>query len=735
MHHPQGRPTGEEKIEVIHPRDDEIVHELAELAGIEPEYYDNWGNLHITSPETKKAILSAMGFKDPGADLKRLKTRPWDRLIEPVLVVSESAQPDVIPIHFPLAEGSESKVVLTLNFEDEYGNRERRALQGITPAAENHLDGVRHVRVDIPNDTNRPTGYYSLDVHTSTPEGEFTGRMRIIVAPDRCHTPESRTWGISINLYSLRSERNWGCGDLGDLGDFVNWVDKDLGGGFVGINPLHAIPNRMPYGISPYSSTSRLYRNFIYLDMERVLEGSPEGKGLMGDPGFIKQFDDLKGPLIDYEKSASIKLRALEAAFGDFYHNRMTGGTPEAESFRRYIKAEGRALEDFAAFMAIKAHLRKQASDVYDWRNWPPEYRNHNGPAVREFVASHEKDIVFYQYVQWLIEEQLSTVSDSASGMPIGLYNDLAVGSSGQGSDAWSNPEVFALGVAAGAPPDAFNLNGQDWGFPPLIPEGLMESGYELFIKTIRQNLRHAGALRIDHAPGLFRLFYIPEGMHPREGTYVRYPSEDLLRIIALESVRNRSVIIAEDLGTVGNEAREALSRFGMLSYRLFYFERDWTTGAFLPPEAYPEMSLSAVTTHDLPTLHGYWAGRDIEVKKELGLYPDEAAFSNDIETRARDRQLMLEALDIQMPEGAFMDPALSIEIHSYLARTRCRLVAVSLDDILGVTDQQNMPGTIDTHPNWRQKVPVDLDHIFRNEQAEHLAQMFGRESRRTSQE
>jgi 4-alpha-glucanotransferase len=420
--------------------------------------------------------------------------------------------------------------------------------------------------------------------------------VRLIITPDRCHESQGRTWGIYANLYSLRSERNWGVGDLADLGEMITWT-RELGGDFVGINPLHAISNRMPFGISPYSSTSRLYSNFIYINMNK-LSDSPKYTAFINPLEFQNEMEALKSAdLIDYEAVASTKMRALRIAFEDFYEHHLMTGTSRAEDFEQYVETAGQSLEGFAAFSAIEEHVRASNPTLYDWKDWPAEYLDHDGPGVAEFVRTHEREVLFYQYVQWLVDRQLREVFDEAKslGMEVGLYQDLAVGSSGGGSDAWSYSEVFAFGMEAGAPPDAFNLNGQCWGFPPLIPEKLRETGYELFIQTIRNNLRYSGALRIDHVLGLFRLFWVPQGMSPREGTYVRYPHEDLLRIIALESVRNEAVIIGEDLGTIGDDVREALLRFGMLSYRLFYFERDWSRATLLPPEEYPEMALTAL--------------------------------------------------------------------------------------------------------------------------------------------
>jgi 4-alpha-glucanotransferase len=720
----------------VSPRQDAAVNELASLSGIEPEYYDMWGRKYVTSLKTKKAILTAMGLGDVEARLRERRQRPWNRLLEPVMVVSVNGQPAAIPVHFPLEEGREKDVVLSWKVQDESGGQEGGELRGVNPSAASVLEGARHVRVELPGRTDRDLGYYSLSVTCRTPAGKLSGRMLLAVTPDRCYVPEGRTWGIYVNLYSVRSEGNLGVGDLSDLRELVRWAGAGLCAGFVGISPLHATNNRMPLGISPYSATSRLYRNFIYLDLEN-LPCTGHIRGLLDSPEFRGEAEALrKSELIDYEAVAYLKKRALRAAFEAFWPDRRAN-----EPFRRFVRREGRSLEDFATFMALEEHLKGQMPQLSRWQDWPEEYRGPGGPAVERFRKAHAREVRFHQFVQWLIEEQLAQVSAAAkeAAMSLGLYKDLAVGSSGDGGDAWSHPEVFAFGVNAGAPPDAFNQSGQNWGFPPLIPERLREDGYRLFIETIRNNLRHAGALRIDHALGLFRLFWIPDGATAKEGsTYVRYPHEELLRIIALESVRNRAAIIAEDLGTLGPEVRETLERFGMLSYRLFYFERDWNTRAFLPPGAYPEVALAAVTTHDLPTLNGYWKGRDIEVKNRLGVYLDEGAWQKDLNDRQADRQLMLDALAGLLPEGLpaeagsvpELTPGLSLAVHNFLARTPSKLVSVNLDDILFALDQQNLPGVLEGHPNWRQKGLADLGDVLRSEHARALARMFRRESR-----
>lgn len=742
------------------PSHEELINELSESCGIIPEYWDIFGNIHTVSIETQKAILGAMRLhiesdEDIQKEIARLRARPWTGFIEPVMIVSINNQPPAIPIYIQIEEGKENELSISWSIENEDGQKEKFTIEGnsIVIRDQNRIDGKRYVKIDLSDSGNRTIGYYTVSVFCKTPEGEISGASKIIVTPDSCYMPPSlehgKTWGLSTNLYSIRSEKNWGIGDLADLKKLVEWV-AGLKGGFVGINPLHAIPNKKPFGISPYSPVSRLYKNFIYLDVESI----PEIKELKGQLEIgNKQWEETlkqlrKEDLIDYGKVAAIKEKLLRHAFEVFYEKWIA--TPPArnariEEFKRYITEEDENLEYFSTYMALSEQFGVHSS-LFSWQEWPEEYRMPSSHTVREFKKTHEKEILFYSYIQWIIDEQLKEISELAKnlGMPIGLYHDLAIGSIGGGSDAWNYQDVIADGINLGAPPDDFNPTGQNWGFPPLVPERLKESGYELFIQTIRKNMQHFGALRIDHALGMFRQFWIPRGMPASHGAYVKQPTEDLLRIIALESVRNMTVIIAEDLGTIGENVRENLFMFRMLSYRLLYFERNYPDPSFLPPERYPDMALCAVTTHDLPTIYGWWIGRDIEVKKRLGIFPDEDILQRNITNRERDKRLLFGALIshgiISNPpipplekggEGGFeMTPELYLAIYEYLARTSCKLVAVSLDDAIGTTDQQNMPGITDSYPNWMQKTPIPLEQMLSDKWFSDLSEMFQKNNR-----
>jgi 4-alpha-glucanotransferase len=740
---------------------DELINELSGLCGIIPEYWDIFGNKMVASPETRKAVLTAMKIRlDSDEEIQNeislRKTGPWKNFVSPVYVLSVNEQPRRIPLYLAMEEGQEAGLVLSWGIEHEVKPsgtsrahlREKRGAD--IPVGEvRWIDGIRYIKIFLIDDEPRDIGYYQLTVEcrhpaikSPTAQKAYKKKSRIILTPDTCYMPDEmqrgRSWGISLNLYSIRSKGNWGIGDFSDLKKIVSWV-AGMKGDCVGINPLHAIPNTKPYGISPYSPISRLYKNYIYLDVEAVAEVA-ESKKIRRQIASKKYQEEIletrETEFIDYEKIAALKEKVLRQAFEIFYSDHYLLNTGRGQDFQQYIRDEGDALASFALFMVLKEHFQK-SNNVYAWNDWPKSYHRLSDKAVQTFRKAHAKEVLYYQYLQWLIDCQLREIAGDArhQGMKIGLYHDLAVGSVGGGSDAWNYQDVIAGDVDLGAPPDDFNINGQNWGFPPFIPEKMKEIGYELFIQTIRKNMKYGGAIRIDHALGLFRLFWVPKGLHPKEGAYVSCPSEDLVRIIALESVRNRTVVIAEDLGTIGENVRETLKKYKMLSYRLFYFERNYPDPSFLSPEKYPELALCAVTTHDLPTLYGYWTGRDLQVKKQLGLFQDDNQWQKHLQERERDKKLILSAMKARgiVPDGypsdplwiPEMTPELCIAIYTFLSFTPCKLLMVSLDDLLGMLNQQNMPGTVDEHPNWMQKTPVIFDTIEKDKRFSLLSGML----------
>jgi 4-alpha-glucanotransferase len=724
---------------------EKLIAELSDLVGIVPEYYDIFGKRHGTLQESAIAVLSAMGLQvgsleEASREILKIRLRSWLGILDPVFVVSVNAQPLHLPVHVPLPEGKEGEAEIVVEIENEQGGKETVtcAGTGMKINEQRIIDDRRYVRVPVslpPQDL----GYYAIAVTCSHREPVFDAgaqtirkSARLIITPDTCHMPDrlqnGKSWGIAVNLYALRSERNWGVGDLGDLRTLVGWAAR-LNAGLIGINPLHDIPNTAPFGISPYSPITRLYRNFIYIDMDRV----DELAAVPIPPETKEKIQVLRAAVrVDYEGVAEVKRVLLQQAFHYFYVHHYQKGSERGRAFCDYLAREGEPLERYALFIALSEHLRKQGGAAA-WHEWPDEYRYPEREGVRAFRSNNEERILFFAYLQWIIDAQMAEVSAAAraANLAIGIYGDLAIGAHDGGSDAWMYQGVLAEQVSVGAPPDDFNHNGQNWGFPPMIPDRLRENGYDLFVRTIRQNMCHLGALRIDHAAGIFRLFWIPKGMKAADGAYVRCHAEDLLRIIALESVRNRTLVVGEDLGTITDYMRDSLQRFGMLSYRLFYFERNHPDPSFLPPERYPAMALSAVTTHDLPTLYGFWSGRDLEVKRQLGI-SDESQLARQRSDRDRDRNLIIRALKergmlqgFQSKDAASipaMTHDLCLAIYRYLSASPSKLVLVSLDDMVGTMDQQNLPGTVSEYPNWMQKTPLLLEQIIADQRWHDLA-------------
>jgi len=721
---------------------------LAALAGIVPEYHDIWGQPHPVSRETRSALLAAMGIDTsaPGAvehALHERETRPLRQLLPEVLVVWEGEQPGV-PVAVP-ERLLETPFAWKLH-EEHGGERRGEFLPGsLEREAEGEVEGTRHVRLRLPLALTPAPGYHRL---TCAERGgdEPAAEMPLIVAPRTCYAPPAlaeggRVWGPAVQLYALRSHRDWGIGDLGDLAR-VTEVAGTLGAGVVGVNPLHALYPHNPLHASPYSPSSRLFLNVLYLDVEAIpeLAECEPARRLVASPEFQARLAALRqSELVDYQEVAAAKREALERLYRHFREHHLSRESDRARAFRAFQAEGGEALERHALFEALAAKFRAEDAGAWGWPVWPPAYRARDAPSVRAFAAANRERVEFYQYLQWQAVSQLAAAGRRSAelGLAVGLYLDLAVSVDRGGAETWANPDLYAVGASIGSPPDDFNLKGQNWGLPPLIPERLRERAYAPFIATLRANMREAGALRIDHVMALHRLFWVPEGVEPAEGAYVRYPFRDLLGILALESRRNQCLVIGEDLGTVPDEVRAGLGPAGVLSYRLFYFEKD-ANGEFKAPEDYPAQALVTPTTHDLPTLAGFWEGRDLLLRRELGLFPSEEHRQTQVVARAEDRARILVALEREglLPEGIEADPvqvpeltdALARAIHRYVARTPAVLMLFQPEDVFTSRDQVNLPGTTDEHPNWRRRLPLALEQWLEDERVRSLAAVLREE-------
>jgi 4-alpha-glucanotransferase len=506
---------------------------------------------------------------------------------------------------------------------------------------------------------------------------------------------------------------------------------------FVALNPLHAIHNRRPFNTSPYLPNCIYYQNFVYLDVEGMEDFARcrRARELREKPAIQAELAELRRtPFVEYERVAAIKLRFLKLAFLQFLREWRAGSTRGRE-FDAYLKAEGGLLEDFATYCALDEYLHRQNADVWVWPQWPEAYQDPRSAATREFRQKHWRSVMFYEYLQWQIALELRRSQHYARDrrLSIGLYHDLALATDRFGSDLWAHRTFFAAGCRVGSPPDDFAPEGQDWGFPPPNSAAHRENGYRLFVESIRKNCRHGGALRIDHVMRLFRLYWIPDGSPASEGAYVREQSDDFLRILALESVRNRVVVVGEDLGTVEPEIRETLARFGVLSYRLFYFEKN-DRGGFRRNDQYPQQALVSSTTHDLPTLAGFWTGADIEARRSCGVL-DDAGAARQLESRAREKQKMLDILfelalmPAHLPRDARAYPDLTGELHNavvgFLAETPSQLLAINQEDLTKETAQQNLPGTTWQYPNWSRKMRYTVEQLQSDYEARSYTAMF----------
>ncbi|MFI1413728.1 4-alpha-glucanotransferase [Streptomyces sp. NPDC020707] len=563
-----------------------------------------------------------------------------------------------------------------------------------------------------------PVGVHELTA--TAPDGRIA-RAHLVVAPARLPAPEGRTYGLLVQVYSLLSRRSWGMGDLGDLTELTTWAGRALGAGFVQVNPMHAAVPGAPTDPSPYRPSSRRYPDPVYLrvedipefayvdenDRERLLALLVRARELRGSV-----LDE--GALIDRDAVWELKREALELV------RKVPLGPGRRAAYCDFLAEEGEALEDHATWYAL--------AEVYgsDWTRWPQGLRDPRSAETARARAELMDRVDFHSRLAWLTDAQLATAQRGArdAGMPVGLVHDLAVGVHPGGADAWAQQEVFAAGMSVGAPPDAFSVQGQDWGLPPWRPDRLAESGYAPYRRLLRALFRYAGALRIDHVMGLFRLWWVPQGRPATEGTYVRYDAEAMLAILALEASRAGALVIGEDLGTVEPGVRETLQEHGVLGTSVLWFERDWDgTGLPLPPESWRADCLATATTHDLPSTASRLTGDHVELRDRLGLL-----------TRPVDEERAEAAADVgewlallarlgllQGAAGGVSEQSEEAEIqavHRFLLRTPARLVGVWLPDAVGDRRPQNLPGTWDQYPNWRLPVadaegrPVTLEEL-----------------------
>ncbi|MGI5511541.1 4-alpha-glucanotransferase [Streptomyces sp. CA-106131] len=593
---------------------------------------------------------------------------------------------------------------------------------GQPPAALASLPKGTRLRIETEQGETRasaeqlPPGVHALRV--TAPDGR-TADAHLVAAPARLPAPPARSYGLLVQLYSLLSRRSWGMGDLGDLAELTAWAGRALGAGFVQVNPLHAAVPGAPTDPSPYRPSSRRFPDPVHLRVEEVpefpyVEDQDRLRTLLERAAGARESVLEKGQLIDRDAVWEIKREALELIHA------VPLGPGRRAAYADFLAQEGEVLEDHATWSAL--------AEVYgsDWHSWPSRLRDPRSPETARARAELMDRVDFHSRLAWLTDAQLGTVQRTArdAGMAVGLIHDLAVGVHPGGADAWAQQEYLAAGMSVGAPPDAFNARGQDWGLPPWRPDRLAASGYAPYRRLLRALLRHAGALRIDHVMGLFRLWWVPQGQPPIEGTYVRYDAEAMLAVLVLEAARAGALVIGEDLGTVEPGVREALHERGVLGTSVLWFERDWEgTGRPLPPERWRADCLATATTHDLPPTAARLTGEHVELRDRLGLLA--RPLDQERAAAAADTGEWLALLSrLGMLKGASGGVSTVSEereiqaVHRFLLRTPARLVGVWLPDAVGDRRPQNLPGTWDEYPNWRLPIadaeghPVSLEDL-----------------------
>jgi 4-alpha-glucanotransferase len=701
-----------------------VLARLARACGIALDYHDGMGDRVEVPADSVGRLLASLGrpADSEEAAARQLQAMAQQRreALSPPAIVTRAAGALEVALEHDGSAGA-NRIEWRLECEDgevHAGAAAWDTLAALPPDKDDPGLQRRSLRIEAPFGP----GYHQLHLQLATAGGARMALTRVIAAPRHSFLPDSsaRCWGVGVQLYGLRSEHNLGIGNYEDLARLAE-RGAATGAQFIGSSPVHALFPADPNHVGPYSPSSRRFLNTAHLDLEAIpgfADCEPARRLATTRADELARLRDEE--LVDYVAVADLARPVLESLHAAFRQRPQED--PEARRYQAFRMREGKALEIHALFDALHEHFHGQGA--WFWRNWPAEYQQPGTDAVARFAAAHAQRIEFFAWLQWLADEQLARAHARAraAGMGIGLYADMAVAVNHGGSAAWSSHDLVPPDVSVGAPPDAFNTLGQNWGLAPFSPVQLGARGFMPFAADVAATMRHAGAIRVDHAMKLQRLFWIPEGAPGREGAYVDYPRDELLAVLALESHRNRCLVIAEDLGTVPEGFRDALRREHILTYKIFYFERG-EQEQFTAPGDYEPEALVAATTHDLPTLRGLLAQRDLEWRERLNLYPDEAARAAARAERERSLEQLRAALRDTglLEDGESSDEDLVVAIHAYVSRTPSRLLVIQAEDLAGCVEQPNLPGTVDEHPNWRRRLPVAVETLFDGELARRV--------------
>lgn len=722
------------------------LEKLANLVGISSEYIDKIGKTHYTTDFVRQFFLKEMGYNcqtesEIEQEITKLENEIWLNGLDSVYTFFTNETEKKVQIYLPKIIQS-----ITYTLTSETGEHSTNTLQlaSLKIIEEKTIDNKTYAKYELDIISNLAIGYHTLQVEYN----KTIAKARIIIAPQKCYLKDGikeetfKTFGLAIQLYALRSQKNMGIGDFGDLKTLIPLIAKN-GGDILGLNPLSALFAQNKQDVSPYRGLTRAYLNYAYIDLPAIEEfqTSAEVAEFMKNPQVVLDIRRLREiNLVDYYGVLRLKLIILKMMYTEFKKN----NSPRKQIFENWKQQKGTKLYNTCLFEAL---LEKNSSNDYakDWRFWADNNDNINSEETKEFAKTQAERIDFYAYCHWLADTQLAEISNLCQqlGMKIGLYLDMPIGAASSGAETWFERHIYAEDIGVGAPADPMRPRGQSWGFSPYHPQHIRKAHYQPFIDLIRENMSHAQALRIDHAMGLLRLFwiYFAPGNPIAQGAYIYYNMKETVAILCLESHRHQCLVIGEDLGTVPAGFREYMYEHGLLSNKVF-FRQKTKDGEFLPPHDYQYLSLAQASTHDQATAIGFWLNEDIEDFNKCGLYINREQYINSLQARDKERKELIKAFEkeqtfsspeahndaIQKLDGKDAPIQLEEAVNKYASRTNSCLFLHRIEDIYRQKEMENVPGTVYEYPNWRVKLPIDVEDMEKDGRFSHALTLTKKE-------
>ncbi len=736
--------------------DELALNEISKQLGILDSFVDPaTGTVYFADKKSKQAICTALGYnvstnEAMAATLRRLEHESWEQIITPTLTVYPSEiKPLIFEMTLPCSE-VDNQITFTLEYEDNTSYTGSFWFHDMPLISEKNIDGTHWQKRRVYLFIEADLGYHRM-IFQINPEQSVA--MHLIVVPETCYMPpftvhQQRLFGFPLQLYALRSNTNWGIGDFSDLQRFVPMAEK-LGASLIGVNPLNVLYADSPEEASPYCASSRLFLNPLYTDLDVIPEAqtSADFKALKSSLDFQKSLNLAReNPLVQYKTVADLKYKSFKVLHEEFlltnFDKNKKSTTERGKNFELFCQKHGKELINYATFQLLREYFIARGMRAV-WWEWKPEYQNPESVTIQKFQETHVDEISLIQYRQFVISEQYDNVIQAFknSKMPLGLYTDFPVGVGENSAEVWSNQSVFMQTVTAGAPPDVFNKKGQDWSLAPFNPIQLAQTGFDSYRRVIISVMCGAGAIRLDHAFGLERLYLRVRGA---SGAYLRYPYKTLMGIVALESHRHQCLVIAEDLGTPPEGFCEKMCAAKALSFKIAHYQK--YDNRMMPPSDYNYMSLIATGTHDLPSYTAFWKGLDLELSRSMKTITS-AQYQSHKKNRISERQSFIDAFyqfELPMPvrDGLRMNPRQVPEwfipnIYRFLSATNSMILLVRLEDLLGQDEQLNLPGTCMEYPNWRYKLPYSIDVICSNPTVREICRSisFDRVAHTTSEE